>query len=294
MITFADNSTRQAVWDMWKEVFGDSDEYMELYFRTKYSNDNTLLRLVEGVPVASLQMLPYGFTFCGREIPVSYLSGVSTLEAHRKRGYMDELMVHSLNVAYERQIPLMLLVPQEEWLLRFYDKYGFAQTFDPGDKEMTLLGDMKELIETDPKAAYRKFDAVFRNRDVTIQKTFEDFCAVTEEGKLFGYPSKRSLIGMARVIDAEYLLSVFASYYSDISFCLRVNDPILAHNNACFCIDNGVVRRRECDSDGAFQFFEVDINMLARLLLGYHTEGLTTDLSALFPEKTPGIHYMME
>ena len=69
MIKFADDSTRQQVCDMWKSVFGDSEDYMEIYFRTKYKNENTLLYFEGDKAVASLQMLPFQFTFCGTEIP---------------------------------------------------------------------------------------------------------------------------------------------------------------------------------------------------------------------------------
>ena len=66
MIQFADDTTRQLVWDMWKTVFGDPDDYMEIYFRHKYRNDQTLLYMEGNKAVASLQMLPYQFTFCGK------------------------------------------------------------------------------------------------------------------------------------------------------------------------------------------------------------------------------------
>jgi hypothetical protein len=48
MIQFAEDSTKQEVWDMWKKVFGDSDDYMEIYFRHKYRNENTLIYFDNG------------------------------------------------------------------------------------------------------------------------------------------------------------------------------------------------------------------------------------------------------
>src|SRR5574344_1225148 len=99
MIKLADNSTKGAVWDMWKAVFGDPDSYMELYFRTKYSNDNTLIYFENEKPVASLQMLKFNFTFYGDELPIYYLSGVCTLPEARRKGYMDKLIIESFKVA---------------------------------------------------------------------------------------------------------------------------------------------------------------------------------------------------
>ncbi|HMM17459.1 MAG TPA: GNAT family N-acetyltransferase, partial [Petrimonas sp.] len=88
MIHYADNTTRQQVYDMWKTVFGDSDEYMEIYFREKYRNENTLIYFESGKAVSSLQMLPFDFSFHGSEIPVAYFSGLCTLPEARKKGFM--------------------------------------------------------------------------------------------------------------------------------------------------------------------------------------------------------------
>ena len=87
MIRYADDTNKQQVYDMWKTVFGDPDEYMEIYFREKYRNENTLIYMKDGKAVSSLQLLSYQFTFCEKEIPVIYLSGVSTLPEYRGKGY---------------------------------------------------------------------------------------------------------------------------------------------------------------------------------------------------------------
>lgn len=291
MIAFATDDTKQQVWGMWKTVFGDPDDYMEVYFRTKYRNDNTLLYFEGDKAVASLQMLPFNFTFCGIEIPVLYLSGVSTLSEYRKRGYMHKLLLKSFEVAHERNIPLMLLVPQEEWLLKFYNKYGFAQTFDPGEEEISLLGDMKELLEQDPQAAYKKFDKHFRHQNMTVQKTFDDFLAIAEEGKLFNYPVKRSLIGMARIIDAEKLLSVFAERYPEKEFSVSIQDEMLKHNNIAGTISDGNFKKIPSEKNINI---ETDIRRLSQFLLGYHTSKEPQPFNEIFPEENPQMHYMME
>ena len=65
MIRFADKTTRPQVQEMWKTVFGDPDDYMDVYFRHKYRDENSLVYIEEGKVVSSLQMLPYQFSFCG-------------------------------------------------------------------------------------------------------------------------------------------------------------------------------------------------------------------------------------
>ncbi len=270
MIRFADNNTKKCVWDMWKTVFGDPDNYMELYFRTKYKNENTLIYIENEIPVASLQMLEFNFTFYGAEIPIYYLSGVCTLPEARKKGYMDRLLIRSFEVAKEREIPLMLLVPQEEWLLGFYSKYGFAQTFDQGIDNLVSLKELKDKYQDDMESAYVEFDSHFRNQDMTVQKTLDDFMAIMEEAALWNYPPKKSLVGMSRIIDAKRLVSIYAEHNAK-NLAFKVNDNIISDNNIATTLLPDDIN------------VELDISSFAQLLLGYNP-----------PEMNPQIHFMLE
>lgn len=328
MIQFADKTTRPQVWEMWKRVFGDPDDYMEVYFRRKYRDENSLLYMEGDKAVASLQMLPYQFTFCGTEIPVLYLSGVSTLPEYRNRGYVRQLLLRSFDEAARQDIPLVLLVPQEDWLLELYDRYGFAQTFDSGGKELLSLKTLSTMFLENPQAAYREFDGQFRKSDMTVQKSFDDFCAIMEEAALFDYPSKRNLRGMVRVINAGRLLSLFAGYYPQQSFSIDIKDELIKNNNGHFTVLDGKVERERTpeansgiapsghrsksiftdfnvgvehskdDSDRYFGTFSpiltTDIRDLAQLLLGYHTTEKAAPFNIFFPEKVPQIHFMLE
>lgn len=291
MIQYATDDTKSQVWDMWKTVFGDSDSYMEIYFREKYRNENTLLYMEGEKAVASLQMLPFDFSFCGAEIPILYLSGVSTLPEARKKGYMQQLLLASFEHASKKNIPLMLLVPQEEWLLKFYDKYGFAQTFDWGTVDLPSLKGLIDRYPGDLHAAYREFNTWFRQKDMTVQKSFDDFHAIVEEAALFDFPPKKNLIGMARVVDAEKLLSLFAQRYTQKTFSIIVNDELVSQNNSSFSISEGKVTQ----TNTLFQpTFNLNIRELAQALLGYHTSQKDDSFRTIFPEKTPQMNFMME
>ncbi len=291
MIRYADDSTKQQVWDMWKTVFDDPDDYMEVYFRHKYRNEQTLLYMEGEKAVASLQMLPYQFSFCGTEIPIIYLSGVSTLPEARKKGYATQLVIRSLEEARKKEVPMILLVPQDEGLLKFYNQFGFAKTFDEGRDVLPSLEELTEQFPGDMYAAYRAFDANFRLQDVTIQKTFDDFRAMMEEAMLFDFPQKKRLPGMARVIDAKRLCGLFAGHYEYKSFTVVVKDDLLQENNDTLTIVDGKANR----NDSIIQpLLRTDISKLAQLLLGYRTSELNEPLRTIFPEKQPGMHFMLE
>lgn len=291
MIKYADNTIAPQVRQMWKTVFGDPEPYVDIYFRDKYRNDNTLVYVEDGKPVASLQMLPYMFSFCGREIPIAYISGACTLPEYRRKGYMSALLKQSFHEMRKRNIPLSLLVPQEAGLVDFYARFGFAPAFDAGMEELPSLKELLARHPDDLYGAYREFDEWFRGKDVTVQKSFDDFRSIVEEAALFGFPSKRNLMGMARIIDAETLLHVFARQYCDKNFSLSVKDFLLPENNDAFVVRRGECKRqcKECELH-----FHVGVDELVQLLLGYHTSLKDEPLRSLFPEKKPQMNFMLE
>lgn len=289
MIHYADDTTRQQVYDMWKTVFGDSDEYMEIYFREKYRNENTLIYFESGKAVSSLQMLPFDFSFHGSEIPVAYFSGLCTLPEARQKGFMGSLIKKSFGEMDEKGIPLAILVPQDETIMKFYRQFGFTQTFNAG---IPLPNLQKIMVESENlHNAYEIFDSFFRQRDMTVQKTPDDFRAIVEEAALFDFPVKKSLMGMSRITDVEKLLIIFAKKYPQIKVSVKVSDPIIGKNNAVFAIKNGSVSK---SSKKETTHFYVEIDALTQLLLGYKTSEFSNDYRLVFPEKQPLIGFMME
>lgn len=292
MIQFAGDTTEQQVWDMWKTVFGDSDDYMQLYFKYKYRNENTLIYIEDDKAVSSLQMLSYKFTFCGEVIPVQYLSGVCTLPEYRGKGYARELLLKSFEVAIERGIPLVILVPQEDWLLSFYTKFGFALAFDSGTEQLPPLKKIIDDNQVDLYNAYKEFDSLFRNKDMAVQKSFQDFQAIAEEAALFNYPPKKNLRGMARIINSELLLDLFAAMYCDKAFTVSLKDEILKNNDSRFTVNQSIISK---DSSIIIQpLLEFDIRDFIQAIMGYHTSEKAAPVNTLFPEKTPVMNYMLE
>ena len=199
MIEYITPQTRPQILEMWRVCFGDSQPYFDIYFREKYSDENTLAYFEDDKVVASLQLLYYYFTFCGVEIPIAYISGACTLPEARKKGYMEALLKRTFQELAKKNIPLSLLVPEEDWLLAFYGKYGYAQTFDAGTDLPSLEELMKRHSDNLP-AAYKEFDSWFRNQQMTVQKTFDDFRIVVEEAAGYDFQAKKSQWKLSRYI----------------------------------------------------------------------------------------------
>lgn len=270
MIKIADKTNTLRVRQMWKTCFDDSEEFMDIYFSEKYLNENTLIYFEKNCPVASLQMLPYLFKFYGIEIPVSYISGACTLPEFRNKGYMEKLLIESFNVMKDRNIPMSLLIPAENRLCSYYEKYGFETVFDEG-ADCILLKNILDEAVIDFDEAYSHFSSLFKEKDFCIQKSKTDFQTIVKDAKLNKTPPKNNLSGMARLIDVEMLLNIFAAKNSDKSFALEMKDKFFPYNNANYIIENGICRKTKSKSN---KYKTINVNVLCRLLFGYHLEQL--------------------
>lgn len=290
MIRYITPNTRHQILEMWRVCFGDSQPYYDIYFRERYKDENTLAYFVGDKVVASLQLLHYNFTYFNTEIPIAYISGACTLPETRKKGYMQDLLKRAFKEIAKRNVPLSMLVPEEDWLLSFYDKYGYGQTFEKG-AELPSLKDLMSKHAGDFHEAYKEFDGLFRNRAMTVQKTFDDFKVVVEETAGYDFPLKKSLDGMTRVIDARLMIDLFAKQYPEKSFSIEVMDQIIPENNLFLVIENGEAFHVKEKYEVHLQ---LDISDLAQALLGYHTSEKEELFKGVFPEFQPQIDFMME
>ena len=207
---------------------------------------------------------------------------------------MKQLIIRSYQVAKERETPLMVLVPQDKGVMNYYERFGFAQTFDSGVEVLPHLSNIIDASNGDMHKAYEIFDSHYRGHDMTVQKSFADFEAILEEAKLFNYPTKTNLTGMARVIDAGRLISIYSKKYPTHSFTLSIEDDLIHENNREFMILRGNVEIIKPNTSIERDNIEVHIKELAQLLVGYHTSERAEPLSFLFPESKPAMHFMLE
>ncbi|MDR2956259.1 MAG: GNAT family N-acetyltransferase [Prevotella sp.] len=290
MIKFATDQTAPLVREMWKTCFGDSDKFLDILSKYKYRNENTLIYFDGDEAVASLQMFPYSITFYNQLIPFAYLAGLCTLPEHRKKGYMAQLIGKAHEIIAERGILLSILIPAEDWLYGFYEKYGYTQVFEK-DEELIPLKDILDEFP-DEEEAYRTFDLIFRYKDFCIQKTEDDFRAIVEDYKEDGYPPKSNLSGMACAINTWELLKLYAAESLSKTFSIKVYDNF-SDNNIIYLVDKGevdLILKPETKPD-----IEIRESLLCRLLFGYKTNEVENGkYSAWFEEHHPVMNLMLE
>ena len=117
----------RALWDI---SFNDNEEFTELYFEKRYTDDNTVgIKNNEGTIVSVLQLLPYPFTFLNHKVDSAYISGACTHPEYRSQGLMSKLMRKSFQKLQRDHIPICTLIPAENWLFNYYNRSGFETLF---------------------------------------------------------------------------------------------------------------------------------------------------------------------
>lgn len=287
MITFATNKTKPAVSSMWKICFGDTDAYIDLIFSNKYKNENTLIYSEGDKAVAALQMQPYYIRMYNQVIPFYYLVGLCTLPEYRNRGYMGQLINEAFEVMRSRNIPLSVLLPAEEWLYGYYEKFGFIQTFE---KDIRPI-DLKSIVQEYPynhNEAFEVFDSQYQQEDFTVLKTKEDFKVIVKEYIADGMPVKYNLEGMSKIMDIPYLLNIYAKHSPKSGITLKVNGK--SKSSYYMISDHTATEISSVDSYD----IEVDEKQLTQLIFGYKLNEFSSQLTQYFDSHSPILNLMLE
>ncbi|MDR2232386.1 MAG: GNAT family N-acetyltransferase [Tannerella sp.] len=130
MFSIAQPSDKQQVIDLWKIAFGDSDDFIRLFFDRVYRDEQTYVIRQNGQVVSALQILPYDMAFCGGTISAGYICGVSTLPSERGKGLMSKLMYQALEAMGQQGYDIAILIPATPSLFDLYGRFDFVSTFD--------------------------------------------------------------------------------------------------------------------------------------------------------------------
>lgn len=108
---------------VWQESFGDSEEFLEVFFRTGFRTDRCLCITEWGHVAAALYW--FDCELDGRKL--AYIYAVATAEASRGRGLCRELMEETHKALRSRGYAGAVLVPGDRGLFRMYEKMGYRR-----------------------------------------------------------------------------------------------------------------------------------------------------------------------
>ena len=106
---------------LWQDSFGDTDEYIDIFFDTAYSKDRCLVALDGQCPVGVIYWLDCAF-FDRR---IAYFYAIATKKSHRGKGICSRLMEYAHSHLRELGYSAVILVPGEPSLFDFYGKMGY-------------------------------------------------------------------------------------------------------------------------------------------------------------------------
>ena len=345
-----DNNIKNQTKALWDKCFSEEDQrFVDFYFEKRYNEQDNIHIEKDGKVVSAMQLISYPFSYYGKTIGCSYLSGCCTDPEYRSQGLMNDLIIKALNQAKNNGACFAALIPASESLFNYYEGTNFNPTFDYSKirikrQQTTDNGQQSVTIsvfdnESEPEAFYQVYDyfnSKMKSRNCCIQHDEYDFGVITEDMELFDnhllvakygedicglafcylrndeifikdvfaestaiftdlitaaanifenetiniiippVPGQKThKLGMARIIDAETMLRIYAMTHPKMKVEISIVDPILTHNNGTYYINNGELDKR--NSIGANV---VDIEQLTQALFGYNIENLPEKLQA--------------
>lgn len=164
-----------------------------MYFEQVYRDDEALLlKDDEGTPVSSLLLQHYTMSFHGETPNVSYIAGAATRRSQRGKGYMSDLMRMALEESVNRGDMLCALIPANEALYYFYQRYGFTTVFYIKEQRFTALHPFNveksyhALSDVTEPVVWEAFNRMQRDRKCYILHSERDFYNILSDLKVSG------------------------------------------------------------------------------------------------------------
>jgi predicted acetyltransferase len=187
-------SMKEEIMELWRLSFGDSEDFIRLYFDRAYREENILTVCENGRVVSALQIQPYTMSYCGTVVPVAYVCGVCTLPSERGKGRMSRLMLQARDVMGERGYALAALIPASESLFDLYARFGYARAFDQST-EMHVADDAPpdppscRIIsgrQLSPEALYACYDLQQREHPCSILHSADQWDILLQDCRMAG------------------------------------------------------------------------------------------------------------
>lgn len=151
---------------LWKDAFGDTDDFLDVFFSTAYSPDRCLTVTENDIPVASL----YWFDCVCHGSPIAYLYAVATARSHRGQGLCRTLMEDTQEHLEKRGYAGSILVPSDAGLFGMYRKMGYS--VDVPISTVTVA----------PSSGRVRLEVIDKERYAALRRRYLPLGAVIQEG----------------------------------------------------------------------------------------------------------------
>lgn len=250
-IGFACN--KKDLYDLWHTAFGDSDSDIDLFMELCFQKDNAIVCYDGKKLVSMLFLLPAEISFYGKEYPAYYIYAAATSPDYRKRGIMGKMLGFADTVSIERGIKFLFLVPANEHLFDYYEKFGYVtairkkaltipyktiKQFQEKNFDLQFASDTDKIAEIKSRVLSNKNYSYikWRQNEITFFCRYSELSGDKIITSDYGYTAFQSNENSVDVYefcsDAQNipkLMCVFHDYSDtkEINFNLPVNFPLI-------------------------------------------------------------------
>ena len=185
---------------IWKEAFGDSDEFIDYFMKYAFSQRRSRCVYVDGEPVAALYWFDCEYSG-GR---VAYLYAVATLKEYRGRGICRALLDDTHRVLRDRGYIASMLVPGSESLFGYYSSLGYRISTYIDEFRLTASGIPMTLCEIDVEE-YSRLRRIMLPKNSVIEEG--ESLTLLREGARF-YKGDEVLIACRKTGDELYVIEL--------------------------------------------------------------------------------------
>ncbi len=209
---------------LWDLCFNDDPAFTDLYFKKRYTDNNTIALSEQGAIVSVMQLLSYPLTYRQHVLPSSYVSGACTDPKMRGKGLMSKLLKKALGRLYKQGIPICTLIPAHDWLFDYYGNSGFStlfyNSFTTGDVNNIKISNKDFLVAIEDEYSpnsYEYLEKKLLQKECSILHTKDDYEVILEDLKLAG----------GKVITAYYLgniVGITIAYLNSEASTVYINE----------------------------------------------------------------------
>ena len=116
--------------DLWQTCFGDDDDYIGAFMRSRFVPEHTLIGREDGKICSALYLLDGKVRIAGEAFDAAYLYAACTHPDFRSRGYMGELLCSAESLCRDSGLDYICLVPAEDSLFDYYSRFGYRPAFE--------------------------------------------------------------------------------------------------------------------------------------------------------------------
>lgn len=137
MLRLSTISDKEKLTSLWRDVFGDTQEAINLFFEYHFKPENVLVFGDNGKIASMLYLLEGNLVISGVSYPSYYLYAAATDTAYRGKGIMASMLEYAKNTAKNRGVDFICLLPAEKSLYSYYAKHGYKAVFKKKTIEFT-------------------------------------------------------------------------------------------------------------------------------------------------------------